>query len=106
MTRHKTSTALARNTDPLTSHKAAFDVERRGAAANQRERCLKQVRKTPGRTAAEIAVLGGMERHVPSRRLPELRTAGDVENRDTRTCEVTGNTSLTWWLAFEESLLV
>lgn len=106
MTRRRTSTALARNTDPLTSYKAAFDVERRGTAANHRTRCLEQVRKTPGRTAAELAILCGMERHVPSRRLPELRTAGEVENGDTRICTATGNMSMTWWLVFKESLLV
>ncbi len=104
MTERRTSTALARTTDPLTSYKAAFDVERRGTAANQRARCLEQVRRTPGKTAAELAILCGMERHVPSRRLPELRTAGAIENRETRICAATGNLSMTWWLAFEESL--
>ena len=100
--RHR-SIALARNTDPRTSHMAAADAEA-DSAPDQRKACLDQVRRTPGRTAAEIAKLCGLERHVPSRRLPELRTAKEVENRDERACEVTGRRSLTWWPTFKDRL--
>lgn len=88
--------ALARNTDPLTSHEAAETVERSGRAASQRHLCLLEVWKRPGSTAAEIAARTGLERHVPSRRLPELREAGQIKNGPQRICTVTGNSSMTW----------
>lgn len=88
--------ALARNNDPSTSHQAAEEVEASGIAASQRHRCLLEVWKKPGRTAAEIAEAAGLERHVPSRRLPELRQTGLVTNGEERICAVTGNLSMTW----------
>lgn len=88
--------ALARRTDPSTSHEAAEAVERCGRAASQRHLCLLEVWKRPGSTAAEIAARTGLERHVPSRRLPELRQAGQVRNGAQRICTVTGNPSMTW----------
>jgi CRP-like cAMP-binding protein len=89
--------ARARRTDPDTSHDAAEDVEREGHASRQREACLRVVRDTPGLTAAEIAQAAGLERHAPSRRLPELRDMGLVRNLDDRTCTVTRRLSMTWW---------
>lgn len=95
-------TARARSTDPTTSHLAAEAVEASGRAASQRHLCLVEVWKKPGQTAAEIAVAAGLERHVPSRRLPELRDAGQVINGPERRCTATGNLSLTWLPAKEE----
>ena len=88
--------AHARATDPTTSHLAACDVEDSGRASAQRKACLEEVLRNPGKTAAEIAVATGQERHAPSRRLPELRQAGLVKNGQARTCNVTGRLSLTW----------
>ena len=88
--------ARARRTDPATSHQAAAQVEARGTAASQRVICLLRVQTGPGQTAAEIAEWSGLERHVPSRRLPELRAMGLVRNDDTRLCRITGNRSMTW----------
>ncbi|MCC7408378.1 MAG: hypothetical protein IT442_09910 [Phycisphaeraceae bacterium] len=88
--------ARARKTDPITSHQAAEEVEASGRAASQRQACLLEVWKKPGQTAAEIAVATGLERHMPSRRLPELRKAGQVVNGPERICTVTGNPSMTW----------
>lgn len=96
--------ARARCTDPVTSHEAAAAVEAIGGAASQRDRCLQVVRATPGRTAAEIARAADMERHVPSRRLPELRDAGLVRNDGARICDVTGTRSMLWWPVFSELL--
>lgn len=94
--------ARARNSDPMTSHLAADAVERKGNAATQRTLCLAEVRRMPGQTAAEIAAALGLERHVPSRRLPELREAGLVRNGDARRCDVQGTMALTWRLFFED----
>lgn len=91
--------AKSRALDPDTSHRAAIKVEREGTAGTQRRRCMEQVRRSPGQTAAEIAAALGLERHVPSRRLPELREAGLVANGPSRVCSVMGTPSMTWVLA-------
>ena len=88
--------ASARHDDPATSRAAAAKVEGSGKAATQRNACLKAVRGHPGWTAAEIAFATYQERHIPSRRLPELRTMGLVHNGETHLCSVTGNASMTW----------
>jgi hypothetical protein len=95
--------ARARNTDPRTSHEAAREAETSGRAATHRAICLEEARKNPGCTAAEIAAATGLERHVPSRRLPELRDAGFVENREVRVCRVTGRNSMTWYAVEEDA---
>lgn len=89
--------AAARATDPATSFAAARKVERSGAASAQRDTCLRAVLARPGLTAAEIADEADLERHVPSRRLPELRAAGRVRNGEQRECSVMGSTAMTWW---------
>lgn len=88
--------ARARSTDPATSHQAARTVERSGTAGSQRIMCLAAVRVRPGLTAAEIAWETGLERHIPSRRLPELRDGGLVVNGPSRICTVMGTPSMTW----------
>ena len=87
----------ARRTDPDTAHLAAAGVAASGAAARQRDACLRVVRAAPGLTAAEVAERAGMERHAPSRRLPELRELGLVRNGEDRVCHVTRRLSMTWW---------
>lgn len=89
--------ARARRTDPAPSHEAARGTEASGNAASQRAACYAEVGRTPGQTAAEIASAIGLERHIPSRRLPELREAGLVENREVRTCRVGCRNSMTWY---------
>ena len=91
--------ARARSSDPRSSYDAAQEVETSGVASDQRDLCLAAVRKQPGQTAAEIARETGLERHAPSRRLPELREFGLVENGDLRPCLATGRKSLTWFPA-------
>ncbi len=88
--------AKSRRTEPITSDKTARQAEKRGHAASQQVICLAQVNTHPGQTAAEIAINAGLERHVPSRRLPKLRHRGLVVNGKPRTCAVTGRTSMTW----------
>lgn len=88
--------ARARRSDPATSHEAARDVEWTGKAGSQRKACYEYVRRYPGATAAEIAKAIGLERHVPSRRLPELRDAGLIKNGASRVCGIMARNSLTW----------
>ena len=88
---------LTRFTDPVTSHLAVEQIAKSGALAAQRQVCLRAVHDEPGLTAAEILAKVECERHVPSRRLPDLRKAGLVVSNRPRICRVTGSTSLTWW---------
>jgi CRP-like cAMP-binding protein len=86
----------ARLTNPHTSKLAAEQVEASGHAETQRRICLASVRACPGMTAAEIALASGLERHIPSRRLPELRRAGLVVNGPARICRAMGSKAMTW----------
>jgi len=88
--------AKSRRTDPITSRQAASEAESSGWAASQRAICLARVNSHPGQTAAEIAIACGLERHVPSRRLPELRDQGMIVNGESRICNATGRLSMTW----------
>ena len=88
--------AKSRRTDPITSRIAASEAESSGRAASQRVICLARVNSHPGQTAAEIALACGLERHVPSRRLPELRDQGLIVNGESRICTVTGRASMIW----------
>lgn len=90
-------TTLTRTDDPATSREAAALMDATGTAAKHAAACLAEVRRLPGQTAAEIAKAIGLERHEPSRRLPELRTAGQVRNGTSRVCTVVGHRSMTWW---------
>lgn len=89
--------ARSRRTDPHTSRLAAEEVEASGGAQAQRDVCLAEVMRSPGKTAAEIASATGLERHAPSRRLPELREGDLVTNGRSRICEVTRRLSMTWF---------
>jgi len=91
------SRAFARRTDPATSHMAAAFVNKSGTAATQRAKCLAVVKRQPGLTAAEIAEITGLERHNPSRRLPEMRKDGLVANGEHRMCRVVKRLSMTWY---------
>jgi CRP-like cAMP-binding protein len=75
----------------------AEEVDSGRRVASQRHRCLLEVWKRPGRTAAEVARAAGLRRHAPSRRLPDLRRNGLVRNGERRACAVTGNPCMTWF---------
>lgn len=92
-------TASARRTDPATSRDAARWAEAAGVSGDQRATVRAAVERHPGRTAAELAELVRMERHAPSRRLPELERSGAVRRGEPRPCRVVGRRSVTWWPA-------
>ena len=89
------STALARTTDPQTSHDAAKHAERR-LGLYQWE-ALQSCRAHPGCTASEMARARGWDDpRVINRRLAELARAGMVRAGEPRTCAVTGRRAMTW----------
>jgi hypothetical protein len=81
----------ARRADPLSSHAAADELERSGRAEAQRRQVLAVLRRWPGSTSAELAALGGLDRHMVARRLPELYRAGYAERVSA------GRACLRWW---------
>jgi len=93
--------AVERRVPSRIPYEATDEIPVREPAASQRHLCLLEVWKAPGSTAAEIARAARLKRHVPSRRLPELRRAGRVRNGPARLCSVTGNRSLVWFPATE-----
>ena len=93
----------ARTSDPFTSHLAGRAIESTGAAHDQRTRVLDMVRLAPGLTSAELARAMGIERHIPARRLSELKTAELVETRGNRHCAVVGSLCMTWWPASKKT---
>lgn len=87
---------MSRRFDPETSKIAARNAVKRGSAKYQREMCLMAVKRCPGLTAAEYAAGMGIERHIPSRRLPELRPEF-VRNGEKRLCTEQDALSMTWY---------
>lgn len=85
--------AQEHTTDPA---ETTQNVESGDLASAQRKACLDEVIKNPGKTAAEIAKATGLDRHTPSRRLPELRLAGLVKNGPQRRCSTSHRQSLSW----------
>ncbi|MFH1615832.1 MAG: hypothetical protein ABIG61_12215 [Planctomycetota bacterium] len=74
------SVTHSRKTDPQTSLDAGDRHERSGHAEAHRQRCEMAVFQNPGMTARTIAKIADVERHEASRRLPELRTDGQVRH--------------------------
>ncbi len=69
---------MARLTDPLSSHRAADELEQSGALGRQHQEALYLVQQHPGSTALQLA--GGDFRLMIRlrKRLPELRERGLV----------------------------
>ena len=83
--------AGARKTDPLSSKRAAREIEKSGALRGQRKLALDLVKQYPGRSSKELADLGTLDRYQLARRLPELA----LEKLIKRTEE--GNSDCRWW---------
>jgi len=99
--------ALARNSDPHTSHEAGREMRRSGALRHQRQLALEAVCRycaEAPRTAMELACCSGLDRYMLNRRLPELARQGRVERRRARVCLETGRKSITWAPAEQRQL--
>ena len=91
----------ARRDDPVSSHRAAAQVERTGSADAQRVLALNAVKTWPGRTSHELAHQMRMDRYAMARRLPELKRDNLARREDptpeTRPCAITSKRVCRWW---------
>lgn len=97
--------ALARTTDPETSHLAAEHVVSSGLHAIQKHQALQAVKNFPGRTSHELAAAigGGTEtRYMLARRLADLEHDKKVCKGGTRDCRITGHKASTWYLVDQQ----
>lgn len=92
-------TALARRTDPLTSHAAARQMNLSGMALKQREIVLGLIQQYPGHTSLEVAALPKCEldRYQVARRTAELCRDGKIRMGCQRIDRITQRPSHTWW---------
>ncbi len=87
---------IARASDPVSSHLAAAEVTRNGTRAAQADAVLGSVRKWPGKTSRELAILMGADRHMVARRCPELAPAL-IRQGEMRVCSQGLRQAVTWW---------
>ena len=87
---------LAHRADPPSSFQAGDRALKTGKVRGQMKLCLLAVRRWPGRTSAELAVLLGLNRHDPARRLPSLEHRGLVKKGPSRMCTVCKRLCVTW----------
>lgn len=88
---------LAATADPRTSHAAASDYTASGARTSDKARVLAALQLEPLYvTSAELAAHNGMDRYLVSRRLPDLKADGLVEQCNDRVCAIGGKRAMTW----------
>ncbi len=89
--------ALARNSDPHTSHEAARHVVQSGKHGEQMDEVRRLVREHPGHTALELTKYTTLDRYQIQRRLSDLSRLGEIRANPTpRKCTVGGRLSCTW----------
>lgn len=87
---------IARKVDPEPSKLAAAEITKSGKREGQLLAVLALVKKYPRSTSLELSAHSSFDRYVIARRLPELRAAGLVVNRDVRMCQFGGRPASTW----------
>ena len=91
----------AASADPGTSHEAARAINASGGRAAQTRLVADAVRRWPGKTSAELAVLAELDRHMVAKRCPDAEKAGLVYRGPARVCETTRGKrplrAVTWW---------
>jgi len=88
----------SRTTNPVTSAMAENEVTDSGARARQAEKVLRLVEQNDGYTSAELAVMGGVDRHMVARRLPDLQHNNLVKKGGRRRCNIGNRQATTWWV--------
>ena len=95
---------IARSSDPITSHIAASDVTGSGVRGCHMATIIDTVRRAPGRTSAELAIICGLERHEAARRTSDAEKVGAIRKGDPVKCTVSGRLAVTWWSSGKLSL--
>jgi hypothetical protein len=91
------SAAIARRSDPESSHRAGGEITVSGRREGQLLGVLALVRKYPGSTSLELAYKSfSLDRYVVARRLPELEKAGLVSRGPLKQCGISKKLALTW----------
>jgi hypothetical protein len=88
---------IYRSDDPSSSRSAAEEVTGSGRRQRQIETVLALVRAYPGKTSLELALLGGVDRYIIARRLPELEEASLVTRGSVRLCTSGNRPALSWY---------
>jgi hypothetical protein len=78
---------LAHRTDPESSHIAAAEAKK-GLLQAQCELVYQAVLRNPGKTSMELAEIMRVDRHVPGRRLSDLKKKGRVDWGAIRPCTI------------------
>ena len=91
--------ALARRTDPASSHIAAEQMNLSGMNKQQRDIALRLVLAYPGMTTLELSNLSvsPLDRYQLARRCAELVTSGEIVRGEIRKDIETGRPSVTLW---------
>lgn len=91
--------AAARVSDPVTSHLAAAEHTDSGKRGRHIGIVIDAVRRHPGKTSAELAPICGLERHEVARRTADAEHAGAIRKGQSRRCDTSGRSAVTWWPA-------
>ena len=98
------TTPIARPSDPWTSHIGAAEVTESGRRKTQSERLLAVVQSHPGLTGGEISELAGLERWATTKRLSDLKNAGQAIQGEPRHWH--GRPQVTWWPVQQQGQLL
>jgi len=88
--------AVARRSDPASSHAAAARMNRSGRTKSQCERVLTALRAYGPCTSRELAFLSELDLQMIRRRLPDLEFAGAARRNGERRCRQVGGPAIEW----------
>ena len=87
----------AKHDGPLSSKLAGAEIENDGTRRIQIEEAADAALKFPDRTALELSVLTGLDRHVLGKRLPDARKLGLVASTaKIYRCSISGKLAMHW----------
>jgi len=89
-------TPASHKNDPDSSYEAEDRMNKSGKRKRQQQITLDAVKKHPGKTSAELALVSGLDRAMLARRLPELNPQ-DAKKGILVKCSVNGTNAVTWW---------
>ena len=87
---------LARKTDPITSHEAAYDMVESGKVGRHEQMILEGLRSHPCLTAAELCDYVPLRHDQIHKRLRGLVRKGWIVEGTPRVCRKHGSLMLTW----------